>query len=962
MKLQAKVVSLFVVVGLLLTGHTVLAGTSGKIAGRIIDRDNKEGLPGVNVLLVGTTWGAVSDPDGYFQIINVPPGTYKVAVSMIGYMALTIEDVKVNVDRTTTQNISLSSKTLEGQEVVIKAERPVIEKDRTSTASYVDAETIRDLPVQEVSEIIQLQAGVVTGAGGDLHFRGGRSREVAYLIDGISVSNAFSQGGGSNVAIENSIIKELQVISGTFNAEYGSAQSAIVNVVTKNAETDYHGEIQLFSGDNLSTHSDRFIGINRVDPLNEKDVQATFSGPVPKLKNVGFFATARYNNSDGHLFGERRYAAIDGWKIDAFRHWFTQRNADQLSSYGRIPVPDSLKTGDRALVPMSESEQLTFTGKLTYVPKPAVGITYSLFGSRGDSRGYDGSWRYAPDGRTQYRGYSHHHFLAFRHSPSATLFYNLRGSYQYNYGRSWLYESTEVADYPGASGYLPLGASDDQTGFVQGDNQYGRGKTIRKVYMMNGDFNWQVDRVNMIKLGFEARQHDILYNNQPMLETDLWKSYKYSNEINGKGLEFSEYWAQMGNYWRNWNTFYESEKLRLANAMDGDYMDYNRKPLEFAAYIQDKIELGEIVLNAGVRFDYFQPNAKTMVDKRTLSEQIGLLGNLRESAAKKQLSPRLGFSFPVSDRGAFHVSYGHFFQMPSFEKLFERPIDVHMTPLLLAGANLGDADLKPERTIAYEVGLQQELNGQFGLDVTLFYKDIRNQLGLEAVKTVDAVGYYRYINRDYGNVKGFSLSLEKMRTGLLSGSIDYTFQYARGSASNPDFLQLIEVATRMSGESIQFPERQILALDWDQRHTLNLVLSLTKPGNWGMSCIATAGSGLPYSPSSVEQLALPDREFKNSARKPMQFNVDLKANKQFTMGTLTYSLFFRVYNLLDRLNENSVYRITGRATQNARLPYDQLVQMQMLRQGGQFTMSEWDNEPSWFSEPRRVQAGLAVRF
>ncbi|OPZ72278.1 MAG: TonB-dependent Receptor Plug Domain protein [bacterium ADurb.Bin478] len=238
MKLQAKVLSLFVVVGLLLTGHAVLAGTSGKIAGRIIDRDNKEGLPGVNVLLVGTTWGAVSDPDGYFQIINVPPGTYKIAVSMIGYMALTIEDIKVNVDRTTTQNISLSSKTLEGQEVVIKAERPVIEKDRTSTASYVDAETIQDLPVQEVSEIIQLQAGVVTGAGGDLHFRGGRSREVAYLIDGISVSNAFSQGGGSNVAIENSIIKELQVISGTFNAEYGSAQSAIVNVVTKNAETD----------------------------------------------------------------------------------------------------------------------------------------------------------------------------------------------------------------------------------------------------------------------------------------------------------------------------------------------------------------------------------------------------------------------------------------------------------------------------------------------------------------------------------------------------------------------------------------------------------------------------------------------------------------------------------------------------------------------------------------------------
>ncbi len=960
MKLRTIVVILFI--GLLFCCAFVMAGTTGKIAGRVTDKDTKEGLPGVNVLIVGTTWGAVSDPDGYFQIINVPPGTFKVTLSMIGYNQITVEDIKVNVDRTTTQNIALSSKTLQGQEVVIKAERPVIEKDRTSTASYVDAETIQDLPVQEVSEIIQLQAGVTTGSGGDIHFRGGREREVAYLIDGISVSNAFSQSGGSNVAIENSIIKELQVISGTFNAEYGSAQSAIINVVTKNAETDYHGEVQFFGGDNLSTHGDRFLGIKEINPLNEADVQATFSGPVPLLKNLGFFATTRYNATDGYLYGQRRYAAIDGWKINAFRQWFTQRYADQLSDYGRIPVPDSLKTGDNAFVPMSRNEHLTFTGKLTWTPMPAVGVTYSLFGSSGNGTGYDNDWRFAPDGRAKSTGYSHHHFLAFRHSPSASLFYNLRASYQYNHSKYQLYESTDVADYPGDNGYLPIGASDDQTGFVQGDNQWGRSKNIRKVYMVNGDFNWQVDRRNFIKMGFEAKQHDIQYKSQPLIETESWKSYKYNTDISGKGLEFSEYWGLMQEYWRNWNDYYGSTKLRLADPTDGDFVDYSRKPLEFAAYVQDKVELGELVLNAGVRFDYFKPNAKTLLDKRTLSELIGNTENLQEASTKSQLSPRVGLSFPISDRGAFHVSYGHFFQMPSLEKLFQRPVDVNMTSLLLASSTIGDPNLKPERTIAYEIGLQQELNGQFGVDLTLFYKDIRNQLGLESVKTVDAVGYYRYINRDYGNVKGFTLSLEKMRTGLFSGSIDYTYQYARGSASDPNFLQVIEVATRLSGESIQFPERQILPLDWDQRHTLNLVLGLNKPGDWGVSCIGSAGSGMPYSPSSVEQLQLPDREFKNSARKPLQYNIDFKANKQWKMGNITYTLFLRVYNLLDRMNENSVFSVTGRATENARLPYDQQEQLRLLAQGGQFTMQEWDNRPSWLSEPRRVQCGLAVRF
>ena len=126
--------------------------------------------------------------------------------------------------------------------------------------------------------------------------------------------------------------------------------------------------------------------------------------------------------------------------------------------------------------------------------------------------------------------------------------------------------------------------------------------------------------------------------------------------------------------------------------------------------------------------------------------------------------------------------------------------------------------------------------------------------------------------------------------------------------------------------------------------------------------IGTVGSGLPYSPTSVEQLQLPDREFKNSARKPMRYNVDLKANKQLKIGGLSYSVFLRIYNLFDHLNEKYVYSVTGRAAYNARLPNDEKIQLEMLRRGGQFTMQEWDNRPGWFSEPRRIQLGMSVRF
>ena len=201
-----------------------------------------------------------------------------------------------------------------------------------------------------------------------------------------------------------------------------------------------------------------------------------------------------------------------------------------------------------------------------------------------------------------------------------------------------------------------------------------------------------------------------------------------------------------------------------------------------------------------------------------------------------------------------------------------------------------------------------------------------------------------------------------MRAGLVSGTIDYTFQDARGSASDPNFLQLIEVATRLGGEPIQFPERQILPLDWDQKHTINVTLTVNKPKNWAVGLIGSWGSGLPYSPNSVEQLQLPDREFKNSARKPIRYNLDLKASKDFRFGKLDFTLFLRAYNLLDHLNQNNVFAVTGKATENARLPINEQIQSKFLQRGGQFTMEEWDNRPHWFSEPRRVQLGLQVIF
>ncbi|RKY55776.1 MAG: TonB-dependent receptor, partial [Candidatus Neomarinimicrobiota bacterium] len=227
--------------------RTAYPGTTGKISGRIIDADTNEPIIGANIYLENTDFGAVSDADGNYFIINVSPGTYNLVCSFIGYEKITYTGITVNVDRTTSVDFNIRPETIQGKEVVVVGERKIIEMDRTSTAAYVSSEKIETMPVQEVDDLIQLQTGVVKDASGEFHIRGGRAGEIAYLIDGVPVTDQYN--GGSSVGLENNWVQELQVISGTFNAEYGQAQSGIVNIITKEGAKKFSGRFSVSLGD-----------------------------------------------------------------------------------------------------------------------------------------------------------------------------------------------------------------------------------------------------------------------------------------------------------------------------------------------------------------------------------------------------------------------------------------------------------------------------------------------------------------------------------------------------------------------------------------------------------------------------------------------------------------------------------------------------------------------------------------
>jgi len=947
------------------------AGTTGKIVGNVKDGETDDPLIGVNIVLEGTSLGASTDPDGYYSIINVPPGVYQLKVFYISYVTVTIENLQVSIDRTTSQNITMKPGILEGQTVIVEAERPAIEMDRTHSSSVVSASVVENMPVTEVEEILELQAGVVSD-NGQLHFRGGRAREVTYIVDGIPVTNSFSESGGSNITVQTNSIQELEVMSGTFNAEYGSAQSGIVNIVTKKPDSEFSGSVKAYIGDWLSNKDDVYIGISDFNPFAERDLQFNISGPIFSDK-LGFFFSGRRNDYESADWYERRFNLIDGWRIPAYNKWFQQHNADDPTAAGIIYIPDSLRTGDGSKGPLRIGSMTSVNLKIVYNPIPELTLTYQGFGSVDEydgppdplNNGSDRWRRYQPDGSGTTNIWETSQFFKIQHSPWKDFFYNISLSYQHNYGTNIFREDNRVAKYPGDEGVMPINyfSNGFSLGSTNGFSILGDGKNFRDLYTFIGNFNWQVDKYNFIKAGFEVKQHHGSIHIRPLHSTQEWNNYAWplQDQLDGANMEFQDYWEGLIDYWKTWEDSIGAERfIAYEDTEKAFYKDFSVKPLEISFYIQNKIELQDIIINAGLRLDIFQPNDVVPINYRTESFNIGTERNLEDASIKYQLSPRIGFSFPISSTGAFHGSYGHFFQMPALERMYNEPL-VSLTRFQLDGRRLGNTNLEAERTIAYEIGLQQGITSDISVDVTAYYKDFRNLLGVEQITTVDLVKYQRYINRDYGYSKGITVDFKK-RGQFINGGVNYTLSFANGSSSDPNALNLINTAIQIGGEDVVFAERKILSLDWDQRHEVNAYINFVQPKDWSLGLVSYFNSSVPFSPTFIERYDLAEREYRNSEFKPSRWSVDLKAKKHVNMFGVDAVIFLKVDNLIDHLNHERVYSSTGRSDQIATEPSKKEFYLNGLEQQGLFTYDEVTFNPDNYSFPRKITLGFEFNF
>ena len=867
--------------------------TTGKISGVVSDGKDATPLPGANIYIEQTSYGTASDPSGRYTLLNIPPGKYVLKVDMIGYKSIRMEDVAISVNRTLSIDIEMDATVLEGEVVTVEVARLAQKKDQTGTIKNISGDMINALPVENIGSVVNMQAGVVNG-----RFRGGRDTEVTYMVDGVQVDEAFG-GGSANVEIQPEAVQDLEVITGTFNAEYGRAMSGVVNVVTKDGGSKFEGFASLGVSTYSTENTDIFIGLSP-DLNRSSDLKFNLGGPIIGDK-VTFFTNVRKQTNLGHLNGLRLF------NVDDYSNFYYD---DPLLWY-------SEKSGDSSYVPMNTGLGLSALFKLSF--NFIKGIRFSTLYSYSDDSwfGYDHGFKYNPDGRSESVKYTRYYAFQLNHMISQKFFYELKYSMTDNEYGNYVFKDPFDDRYVHDVFFDSYGP-----GFLTGGQS--KDHTIRKTLdkTLKVDATWQLNHNHSFKSGFHYFLHDL--DNQ---------------------------WHQIRNEYHNT----DSDSL-YKPVIFGDtsaYADvYRVKPKEAAFYIQDKMEFDDMVINIGVRYDQFDPASDYPSDRRNPANQLILPDSMTskypQAPVIEQVSPRIGFAYQLGNQAVLHFSYGHFFQMPPMYAMYQN--HSYLVDPNDYVTRMGNTLLEPEKTITYEIGLWQELSRQVSLDVALFYRDIYNLLTTATYSTYNQVQYGLYSNKDYGNARGLEVKLD-LDFGMMKGMVNYTLQYTRGNADSPG-------QTFDRAGNNQDPVNRFIPMSWDQRHTLNGSLMYLKE-NYGATITAYYNSGSPYtfSPQSESVLSRINL-YPNNDYRPEKYSVDGALYYRFNiMKNFKATLDINIYNIFDRLNEEWVNDQTGRAYTAV------IKETDIASHRSDFNdYYDRIENPSMYSSPRSIKIALGVNF
>ncbi|MDI6780264.1 MAG: TonB-dependent receptor [Bacteroidota bacterium] len=941
---------------LILFAQFIFAQSKGTISGTVIDKLTGDALPSVNVVIKGTYYGAASDFEGKFAIPNIGPGSYTIEATLLGYKTMQYTGIKVVGGETTPLNVKMEETVLTvGQEVVIIGEKPLFNIEETSSRRSITSEEIQMAVVKDVRDVVSLQTGVVQ-SDNEIHIRGGRSYENAYLIDGISVQDPLA-GRGFGLQIAPQAIAEVEVLTGGYNAEYGQATSGVVNITTKEGAKKFSGSIG-YKRDHLG-FNDKFIANANTDIY-----EFSLSGPEP-LTTYLFPAIGASIPGNLSFFGNF-YANL----TDGYTRWVEKIEGGKPNGYV-VLAPKGLYSsifGGRKYAPR-RSNSYSALGKFTYRPSAIIKLGYTFNQSIQIDQntqtvsatldrvepnpGYQFLFQNIPDSANTFTQVNQQHSLSWTHTLNTKTFYEVRLSFYTAKvrgdanGKSWdqYLEPKDIVTYP-VEYYYPNPYGRDTIYVIPGDGFYDYGSPS----------TWRDHHISEFTFKFDLTSNP----------TDKHKMKA--------GIETRFQEMQLVDIIQPW--------IRPLG-FDNDI--YKVFPAFGAIYAQDGITMSGMILNFGLRLDYWLPGkyvddavtrgTATLVPKAIQDEYLKDSYKWFGRYWKARLSPRLGISHPVTDNQTLFFSYGHFSKLP-------RPQFVYAK---LGGSRsrssfqtIGNPNLNPETTVAYELGLRNQLTENDVFTVTAYYKDIFDYITAKQFRAIisgTTRGTYTiYINQDYARIRGIEVEyktrIAKMLRATLSGS--YSIATGKSSSANENAYNI------QQGLEENLKETYVI---WDRplQASANINFSVAKNNplfgfgkgildDYNIYTRVFYQSGKRYTPQIFYRYnPVSGRpEYRSDRANPYSkvgadwFYIDLNFEKYINVGFGRLVVNFEIQNILNNKNSQILNPIIGEAYEY-----------------GQVTPVDWNDpnypdltapidplpyNPARYLNPRTYKLGLSFRF
>jgi hypothetical protein len=914
------------------------AATTGKISGRIYDASTEEPLAGANIIVNGTSLGAAADAQGYYTILNVPPATYSVTATYVGYASMEQEEVVVKIDLNTRVDFPMTVEAYKGQEVVVTAERPVVRTDISGSQTNISNDEIGEMPVSSVSEAISLQAGV-----SGLEIRGGASNEVLYMVDGMATNDQRSNTPYTSIPMSS--VQEVQLQVGGFSAEYDNARSGVVSVVTRK------GDKQKYSGT---------VDI-RYTPLQPKNFNGSLNDPD------GYWHRAYLddeicwegtNSGIWDIYTKSQYRSFESGYNGLSQE--LMRDSDPTNDLTPAQLKAIYEYEHRRSVVHEDPDYVVDLGIGGPVPGGSSLGNLRFFASyRGQQDAY-----IIPLSRKTYNDDAIRFNLTTDLASKTTL--TLHG----NWGQTQAV-STTGNNSPSMGGYYTSTwsvANLASLSYAMFQDGYNNPIDVSRLGF-GLELNHQFDEHSLAKLIVNRTRTD--YNIFPLDSLDLTDTLRLFEDIFGAYDDFIINGFPNGyhpNYSpglvdglrTDWAGFARDQSYNIVTTVKGDYQNqltrnneiktgfnfvhtrnvvdswleapmttweeyynWDQSPIRLGAYVLDKLEFEGLVLNAGIRYDMYNVNGEwyDLTPYDTLLNAVygfGLdtLANYRKTQSIHSVNPRIGISHPISVNSKLYFNYGHFSSMPTATYLYivDRYGD---------GGNiqrLGNPELPFSKTIMYELGYEHSFFDRWLAKIAAFYNDTKNQetwtsyIGLGSGK--GKTNYRLAESRAYRDVSGFELTLKKMGT-FVSGFVNYTYQlYSSGAFGIPNVKEEYETNPALLENDLKsnpveyypYPApyaRANIILKTPREFSFS-GLSPMITGGWTLSMLARWSDGGYSSRTAYSRVTLPED---NTIFYPFEWKdswgCDLRASKIFPVNNVNVKIYLDIDNVFNIKNLSS---------------------------------------------------------